>query len=192
MTNTIKGFFFDLDGTLVNTHESNYRAYQQAIQEITGKTVGDALKEEIKNGESSSFFLPRLLEGAPDDVIRQIRDRKKQVYSEHLHVSELNEFLSVFLENMSPHHVTALVTTAKEANAKEVLDVHGLADYFDFCIFGDEVTKMKPHPEAYLKALERSGLTPDEVIAFEDSERGVEAAVAAGIQTIKIRTFLDA
>ena len=192
MTNTIKGFFFDLDGTLVNTHESNYRAYQQAIQEITGKTVGDALKEEIKNGESSSVFLPRLLEGAPDDVIRQIRDRKKQVYSEHLHVSELNEFLSVFLENMSPHHVTALVTTAKEANAKEVLDVHGLADYFDFCIFGDEVTKMKPHPEAYLKALERSGLTPDEVIAFEDSERGVEAAVAAGIQTIKIRTFLDA
>ena len=87
MTNTIKGFFFDLDGTLVNTHESNYRAYKQAIQEVTGKTVDDALKVEIKNGESSSVFLPRLLEGLSDDVSRQIRDRKKIVYSEHLHVS---------------------------------------------------------------------------------------------------------
>ncbi len=192
MTKTIKGFFFDLDGTLVNTHESNYRAYEQAIHEVTGKTVGDALKDEIKNGESSSVFLPRLLEGVSDDITRQIRDRKKHVYSQHLHVSELNDFLSTFLENMSPHHITALVTTAKRKNAEEVLDVHGLAGYFDFCIYGDEVTNMKPDPEAYLKALKKSGLRSDEVIAFEDSERGVEAALAAGIQTIKIRTFLDA
>jgi beta-phosphoglucomutase-like phosphatase (HAD superfamily) len=58
MTEVIKGFFFDLDGTLVNTHEANFRAYRQAIREVVGKEANDELKERIMRGESSSKFIP--------------------------------------------------------------------------------------------------------------------------------------
>ena len=40
----------------------------------------------------------------------------------------------------------------------------------------------KPDPEPYLTALERNGLAADECLVVEDSERGLQAAVAAGIR----------
>lgn len=192
MTNTIKGFFFDLDGTLVNTHESNFRAYQQAINEVVGAEVGEELKERIKRGESSDDFLPGVLDSVTDDQVRDIQQKKKQAYPDHLHVSELNEFLSSFLEHMSKDHVTALVTTAKRKNAEAVIKAHDIEKYFDFCIYGDDVSEMKPNSEGYLLALERAKLQPDEVIAFEDSDKGMQAALGAGIRAILIRSFHDA
>ena len=51
----------------------------------------------------------------------------------------------------------------------------------------DQVVMAKPNPEAYLKALELSGLHSYEVLAFEDSISGIQAAKAAGIQVLKIK-----
>lgn len=190
MTTTIKGFFFDLDGTLVNTHEANFRAYKQAVHEVTGHQLSDDLMERIKAGESSKEFLPSLLPNISDEHVDAINTRKKEVYPSHLHASELNVFLSTFLQQMSEDYVTALVTTAKKDNAEAVLAAHNIDTYFDFKIFGHDVAEMKPSPEAYNLALEKSGLTADEVIAFEDSQKGINAATAAGIRTVHIRNFL--
>lgn len=185
----IKGFFFDLDGTLVNTHESNFRAYRQAVEELTGKTLGDELKESIKSGQSSSAFLPALLPELDAVAVLAIRTRKKEIYPDHLKESELNEYLSSFLAQISEDHVTALVTTSKHQNGLEVIRQHGLEQYFNFTVFGDEVGEMKPSPEAYQLALKRANLTADEVLAFEDSPQGIAAAEAAGIRVVHIRHF---
>lgn len=190
MTNTIRGFFFDLDGTLVNTHEANFRAYKEAIREVLGIETVPNLKKLITEGYSSEDFLPKLFEKISTEEIKAVQQKKKEVYPDHLHTSELNDFLSTFLEQMSKHHTTALVTTAKRKNAQAVLEAHGIEQFFDFFVFGDDVAAMKPDPEAYNLALERTGLRADEVIAFEDSARGTQAAHAAGIKTILIRNFL--
>lgn len=190
MTTTIKGFFFDLDGTLVNTHEANFRAYKQAVHEVTGTELGDELKTRIKSGESSNDFLPGLLADISSEHVDAINARKKEVYPTHLDASELNTYLSTFLKQMSEDYVTALVTTAKKDNAEAVLKAHSIEALFDFKIFGHDVKEMKPHPEAYLLALEKAGLSASEVIAFEDSQKGIDAATAAGINTIHIRNFL--
>lgn len=191
MTTTIKGFFFDLDGTLVNTHESNYRAYRDAIKDITNVEMGDELKSRIMRGESSKTFLPALLPDADASQVDAINKRKKEAYPSHLHLSDLNEYLSTFLEQMSEHYITILVTTAKKANAEAVLDTHDIGGLFNYKIYGEDVSAMKPDSEAYLLALNMSGLSPDEVIAFEDSEKGIQAATNAGIKTIHIRNFND-
>ncbi|HEX6462222.1 MAG TPA: HAD family phosphatase [Candidatus Saccharimonadales bacterium] len=186
----IKGFFFDLDGTLVDTHESNFRAYKKAIEDIKGIGLGEELKDYIKAGESSAAFLPRLLPKATHDEIRAINQRKKQHYPEQLHLSQLNKRLFAFLEQMSEHYITVLVTTAKKSNGLAVLRAHNLEQYFKTTVFGEEVSAMKPSPEAYLVALEKTGLKASEVIAFEDSKRGLDAARAAGIKTVHVRNFL--
>lgn len=186
---TITAFFFDLDGTLVNTHESNYGAYRAAVLDAVGIDLGRELFERIKAGESSNDFLSALLPNTSKDDIAKINNRKKELYPSFLHLSELNEFLSTFLEQMAAHNITALVTTAKQQNAEAVLKQHNLGKYFTYKIFGDDVTNMKPHPEAYLLALKKSGVSVDETLAFEDSDKGVQAAHAAGIRTIRIRSF---
>jgi HAD superfamily hydrolase (TIGR01509 family) len=185
----IKAFFFDLDGTLVDTHKANVAAYSEAIFQVTSKEPSESLYEHIKNGTSSKDFLPSVVEGITEENLRDINDKKKELYLDHLHKSVLNDFLSNFLKQVFLHSVTVLVTTAKKDNALAVLRHHELEDYFTYMVFGDDVDNMKPHPDAYLLALEKTGLQIGEVLAFEDSEKGVEAANAAGINVVHIRTF---
>ncbi|WP_254678561.1 HAD family phosphatase [Arthrobacter sp. 24S4-2] len=84
----------------------------------------------------------------------------------------------------------ALVTMSEGPLAREV--VASLPKpYFEFLVTGDTVTNGKPHPEAYLKAVELlrqqdPDLTIDECVALEDSAPGVAAAMASGVVTVAI------
>lgn len=186
---TIKGFFFDLDGTLVNTYEADFLAYRDAIHEATGITVE---REAFMN--TNGMEMRKKLELLTPDVTPEQSERiaagKKKFYKNYLHKTIPNASLIAFLKDMAKYHTIALVTTAKQQNAEAVLREYGIADIFDLKVFGDGVQNAKPHPESYLKALELSDLTADEVLAFEDSESGLESARAAGIKTIHIRSFV--
>lgn len=186
----IKGFFFDLDGTLVDTHEANFYAYHEAIKSVKGIDMNAQLRDRIKLGESSHTFLPELINDLTENELDTINAEKKKYYPKHLDKSSLNESLVGFLKKLSEHYTTVLVTTAKRTNAESVLKFHELDSFFTYSIYGDDVQVMKPHPEAYLKALEITGLKASEVIAFEDSNKGIEAATAAGINTIHIKDFI--
>ena len=55
-------------------------------------------------------------------------------------------------------------------------------------VTGDDVTRLKPDPEVYLRALTELDLSPDNVLAVEDSALGLRSAVAAGIATLVVTT----
>jgi HAD superfamily hydrolase (TIGR01509 family) len=84
----------------------------------------------------------------------------------------------------------ALVTMSEAPLAREI--AAALPEpYFDFLVTGDTVTHGKPHPEAYLTAVERlQAQDPDlglhHCVALEDSAPGVAAAVASGVVTVAI------
>lgn len=89
----------------------------------------------------------------------------------------------------------ALVTMSEGPLAREV--VASLPKpYFEFLVTGDTVSQGKPHPEAYLKAVELlqvqdPGLTLHECVALEDSGPGVAAAVASGVVTVAIPHIME-
>lgn len=186
----IKGFFFDLDGTLVDTHESNFLAYKDAAEKVKTVTLGEDLRILIKSGENSNSFLPKLIPGIIESEIKEINYIKKTIYPEYLSKSRLNRYLTGFLSQMSEHYTTVLVTTAKKENALAVLKNHGIENLFSIMIFGEDVENMKPHPDSYNLALKKSGLKSDEVIAFEDSCKGIASAEAAGIKVIHVKDFI--
>jgi len=184
----IKGFFFDLDGTLVDTHEANFQAYRRALNDFAVELTFASFKETI--GQHAKEFLPRLAPGLNDEDYKIIADKKAEYYKDLMHLSKLNTALLGFIEYVKSDHVVALVTTARRQNAQAALDHHGLTHHFEYLITAEDVTKSKPSPEGYKLALERSGLQPSEVIAFEDSESGRQAAEAAGIAVIMVKDFL--
>lgn len=185
---TIKGFFFDLDGTLVNTYDADYFAYRDAIKDVVGVDI-DKESFAKTHGQEAKQKLELLAPGLSDEGVEQVRRAKKAHYPKYLQHTIPNGTLINFLRDMAKHHKTAIVTTAKSHNAEAVLEAHGITDLFDIKVYGDDVKHAKPHPESYTIALERSGLEAGEVIAFEDSQSGIEAAQAAGIATIHIRSF---
>lgn len=178
----IKGLFFDLDGTLVDTHTANYEAYKLAIAEYGVEITFEQYAQTI--GHQARHFLPILAPGLSDDEYVKITERKAELYRDVMRLTNLNIRLVRFMQLASEHHVVALVTTAKAKNTRTVLKHHGLIDAFDFMITADDVTHSKPDPECYLLALERAGLSPSEVLVFEDSEPGITAASAAHITSI--------
>jgi HAD superfamily hydrolase (TIGR01509 family) len=66
----------------------------------------------------------------------------------------------------------------------------GLAPLFDTIVTGDDVTRRKPAPDAYLEAVRRIGAPPSRSIAIEDSGPGVAAARAAGLKVVVIPHWL--
>jgi beta-phosphoglucomutase-like phosphatase (HAD superfamily) len=84
----------------------------------------------------------------------------------------------------------ALVTMSEGPMAREVV-ANLPKPYFEFLITGDTVSQGKPHPEAYLAAVERlqdtdPALTVDHCVALEDSVPGVASAIASGVVTVGI------
>ena len=51
-----------------------------------------------------------------------------------------------------------------------------------------DVKHGKPHPEPYLKALEKSKLKPWQVMVIENAPLGIESSTTAGLLTIGVNT----
>ncbi len=65
-------------------------------------------------------------------------------------------------------------------------------DYFDAVITANDVKRQKPDPEIFLRAIERVGVDPSEVLVLEDSTMGVRAAKAAGARCLAVTTSYSA
>lgn len=76
----------------------------------------------------------------------------------------------------------ALVTSSERYTTDLLMEKSGFLKYFEFTITKQDVTNPKPHPEPYLKAMERLGVSPEQAIIFEDSITGLAAAKAAGAE----------
>ena len=80
---------------------------------------------------------------------------------------------------------TALVTMSLRRMALTVADALG-SDAFDLVVAGDDVTRPKPHPEPYLTAAERLGVSIRDCIAIEHSEFGLVSAISSGAAAIGV------
>lgn len=80
----------------------------------------------------------------------------------------------------------AIGTSSARSLAGAVLSQFDLTRRFQFILAAEDVTHGKPHPEIYLKAAQRLGLPPAEVLVLEDSANGCRAAAAAGAYTVAV------
>ena len=64
-------------------------------------------------------------------------------------------------------------------------------NYFSHITSGQEVENGKPNPDIYLLAIQKLGLNVEECIAFEDSENGARAAIAAGLKVVVVPDLLQ-
>jgi HAD superfamily hydrolase (TIGR01509 family) len=88
-----------------------------------------------------------------------------------------------------------IVTTTSRSNVEVLLKTHLGKDWeskFAAIVCAQEAPKKKPHPQAYLLALDALKLRPHEAIALEDAEAGIASAQAAGVPVIVIRSHFFA
>jgi HAD superfamily hydrolase (TIGR01509 family) len=75
----------------------------------------------------------------------------------------------------------AIVTTSSRANFDAIHRKGNLLRYMDFVLTREDYVLSKPNAEPYLLGLSRFGAKADDCLVVEDSQRGLQAAIAAGI-----------
>lgn len=78
----------------------------------------------------------------------------------------------------------AIASSSSHVNIKHVLDAAKLGQFFPIQVSGEDVENGKPAPDIYLEAARRLNVKTNQTVAVEDSEPGVQSALAAGLYTI--------
>lgn len=179
----MKLLIVDLDGTLFDTKDVNYHAYKDAIAPY-GYTIDYQYYCEFCNGRHYLDFLPQITT-QDESVLTTMHKSKKEAYKKHLDKAVMNQGLVDIIRFMRSEYKTAVVTTASKENCYDILGQFGVLDLFDLVLTHDDITKSKPNPEGFLKAMAYFDAKPEETIIFEDSDVGLEAAERSGAHYYK-------
>jgi HAD superfamily hydrolase (TIGR01509 family) len=179
-----------MDGTIVDT-EPYWIAAERALVEAHGGAWSHDQAMQLV-GQSLTFSAGLLQEAGVELEIREIIDTLTgAVVSSVQRQVPWRPGARELLEELHLAGVRcALVTMSEGPLARQV--VSSLPrPYFEVLITGDAVAQGKPHPEAYLTAVERlQDADPDlaihHCVALEDSVPGVSAAVASGVATVAV------
>ena len=78
----------------------------------------------------------------------------------------------------------AVASGASAAVVQRYLDTAGVSAYFSAIVGGSDIKNPKPAPDCFLMAAERVGAQPADCLVLEDSARGLQAALRAGMHAI--------
>lgn len=179
---------FDMDGTLFDTERLALDAWQATFREH-GAEVSRRILETVigVDGKGTKAFLSRF---APASVgIDDLTKRAAVIMNGNIkqHGLPLKAGTVELLAHLKATGITVgLATSTRTEQALTNLNRAKIAGYFQAVIGGDQVVRGKPHPDIYLKALAALGARPEEAIALEDSDFGIQAAFAAGLRVIHI------
>ncbi|QGV76997.1 HAD family hydrolase [Streptomyces ficellus] len=84
-----------------------------------------------------------------------------------------------------------IASSSRSTSVRPHLEAFGLLGSFPVVVTADDVPRVKPAPDLYLLAARRLGVDPAGIVAFEDSNRGVRAAKAAGALCVAVPHVLS-
>ena len=186
----VRALLFDWDGTLFDNHHFNYVALHHGLS-VHGVEITEHWFHQ-NSGFSARGIVDEAIRLADmpvnaDDVLRA-----RDAYAEE-RVGDIAPVSAVIDVLTHPgDRQVGVVTGSNRSNIDALLRLHQLAANLDVLVTRDELTRGKPSPEGYELAMRRLGVTdPATVLVYEDSDQGIEAALAAGTDVIDVRPLLQ-
>ncbi|HYI31494.1 MAG TPA: HAD-IA family hydrolase [Bradyrhizobium sp.] len=191
MPSSVKALLFDIDGTLADTDALHLQAFNQVFGP-RGHIFDRARASKELMGFSNASIGERFLPGEPPERRLAIMDEKEAAFRSLVagKIRPLPGLMPLLARADRAGVPMVAVTNAPRLNAEMLLAGLGISDRFKAIVIGDELAHGKPHPMPYLEGLRAVNAAPELCLAFEDSRSGVQAASAAGIATVGMRTSL--
>jgi HAD superfamily hydrolase (TIGR01509 family) len=183
---------FDCDGTLVDSAAVHLMALRMAL-EPHGLTMNE------------QWYLSRV--GLPamalleeyEKEIATLPVHKLEVIEEHNRIYDLNLSLVQVIRPVVQiarewrgRVPLCVASGGNRRNVQATLENTGLWSLFDHIVTIEEVKQGKPAPDLFLLAAKKMIVAPNRCLVFEDSNEGLDAARAAGMLSINVRTLKNA
>jgi len=180
------GLIFDCDGTLVDSMPLHYRAWQKV-----SRRHGFCFPEHrfYSLGGMPAQCIVDMLRAEQDLTLDTalIAREKEDEYLTLIPHAKLHEHV---MQVVHSHHgclPMAVASGGSRRTTRGVLEHLGVCDLFQAVVTADEVQRPKPAPDVFLEAARRIGVAPKHCRAFEDTDLGITAIRAAGMQAIDVR-----
>lgn len=185
MKNTV---IFDLDGLLIDSETISYRIYR----DLAGEYHKDISMEEYVHNYSGKTEIRNMqtligVHGLPvslEEGLAFAQKREKEYFRKGVALKQGARELLSYLKRRQ--YKIILASSSTKERAVGVLSRNGIGAFFDGMVFGEDVERGKPYPDIFEKACEYAGEPPQSCLVLEDSEAGIQAAYAAGIDVICI------
>ena len=184
-----RGIILDFDGLLADSEKYHFLSYSEVFARYG---------HEIDETEYYKYWTS-LGHGARGEIERhdldldpkKIRIEKQPIFSGYCEdgsiqlFPEADEMLRLLSASAK---ILAIASGSFKRDIYAVLKNGGVSTLVGVILGSDTVPKIKPAPDIFLKTLETIQLEANECVVFEDAEKGMYAAVEAGIPVIVVRT----
>jgi HAD superfamily hydrolase (TIGR01509 family) len=176
----LRAVLFDWDGTLLNSHGADSRAYLAMFHALKI----DWGLEELARHYSPNWHrvyraarLPRSKWEEADRLWSVAYDREAPA---------LLPGARRVIKTLEREFVLGIVTSGNRRRVRRQLRNFELADYFLACVCCEDAPKRKPHPAPLEIAMERMRARPEECVYVGDAPEDVEMAQRAGVRAIGV------
>jgi len=182
---------FDFNGTLSDDEPILFDIFSALFGDRLGWPMTSAEYRRDLLGRSDREIVEHAVNrhgrGTPEEVDELLLLRQREY---QLRVAEHNPITAdtiVLVKTLSRHGIPlAIVTGAQRDDVAAVLRHSPVGDLFGVLVAEEDVTHGKPHPEGYTTAARLLHRRPGDILVFEDSLPGVQAALAAGMHCIAV------
>lgn len=179
----IKAILFDLDGTLVDSTEFIYQAYEYVLE----KHGHEVTKREVMApliGRGLHAIYSKIAPTGDPDVLSQAHI---SFQSENFHLIRSFPNTLEVIKHLKLKSFKLGIITSRMKNTPQTLEAAGLdINLFDVIITADDVKKVKPDPEGILLALKRLKIKAKEAIFIGDGTHDIEMGKNAKVKTVGV------
>jgi HAD superfamily hydrolase (TIGR01509 family) len=199
----LKAVLFDCDGVIADSEHLHFSLFQKVLAE-KGLTLSqkDYVEKYLAMDDRGCFTAVFAAQGRTLDTaeLQKMIEQKTALYKK-----TATENLVIlpgvveFVMAVSQKYPLAMASGALREEIQLMINAAGIAHYFDAVVAAEDVSRGKPAPDAYLKALEElnkkykgRNIQPADCLVVEDSIHGLLSAKAAGMKCVAVTTSYSA
>ena len=184
-----QGLIFDCDGTLADTMPWHWRAWQAIAARYGFEFPRD--KFYALGGVPSRDIVKLLCaeQGLTLNSLAVAREKEAAYLPLIAQVEPINVVIGIARENFGRIPL-AVASAGTRRTTEQVLDRLGIRDLFQAIVTNEDVAHAKPAPDIFLEAARRLGVPPQSCRAYEDTDLGLRAIRAAGMEAVDVRQLI--
>jgi beta-phosphoglucomutase len=199
----LKAVIFDCDGVIADSEHLHFSLFQRILGERgIALSQSEYLEKYLAMDDRGCFRAVLAAHGKDvnEEALAALVTRKNALY--HETAAENLVILPGIVEFVMAVSQKVPLAMASAALRNEVVlmtETAGIRHYFDVMVAAEDVSRGKPAPDAYLKALSELNrihpglsLAPENCLVVEDSKHGLASARAAGMKVVAVTTSYSA